>query len=85
MAEFPGLCERCGGPKVWTAVGSEVYTACKADCLDDQLDFFGRNPPLIALCEKPEQTPKMEHSREGGVVPPEGADFKESTDDDLPF
>jgi len=34
-----------------------MYVACQAECEDRQIDLFGRNPPLIALCEEPEQTP----------------------------
>ena len=64
---FPGRCDRCGGPQVWTHHAGDVWVACKHDCLDEQLDAFGRNPPLIALCAGPEETPKMEHQRGGGV------------------
>ena len=83
MIGFPGACEWCGGSQVWTHHAGEVYVACEADCLSPQLDAFGRNPPLIALCEKPEETPKMEQATEEGVVPLEsgaanGSDVGES-------
>ena len=69
------MCVRCGGPQVWTSVRGETWVACQADCIDDQVDMFGRNPPLVALCEEPEETPKaagVEHSGGEGVVPLEG-------------
>ena len=55
-----------------------MYVACQADCTEAQVDLFGRDPPLIALCEEPEQTPKSELIRGGGVRPLEGADTKTS-------
>ena len=66
---FPGLCVRCGGPQWWTEVDGVVWVACKADCVDDQLDFFeARLPPLIALGERPEDG--TEHPKEGGGKAP---------------
>ena len=73
---FPGRCDRCGGPQVWTHHAGDVWVACETECLSEQLDAFGRNPPLRALCDEPEQTPKMEHSTEGGVVPFVGGDAR---------
>ena len=70
---FAGSCVCCGGPQVWTLVADEVWVACSADCESDQADLFGRNPPLIALCEEAEQTPKVEHPEEGWVRPLESS------------
>ena len=65
---FPGRCDRCGGPQVWTHHAGEVWVACKHECVDEQLLLDGsRNPPLIALCAGPEETPKVELPKEGGV------------------
>jgi len=54
-----GKCSRCGGPNWWTIVRGKLWVACKGECTDDQIDIFGRNPPLIALCAEPEETPKV--------------------------
>ena len=51
---FPGLCVRCGGPQVWTLVSGDVWVACEHDCLSEQLDAFGRNPPLMAISSEGE-------------------------------
>ncbi len=62
---------------MWTLHAGEVYVACQLDCEDEQLMLDGsRNPPLIALCAAPEETPKMEHQREGGVGPRKGGDAR---------
>ena len=52
-----GQCDRCGGPQNWTIHEGEMWVACLADCTSRQLSLLGRDPPLIALCEKPEETP----------------------------
>jgi len=45
-AQFPGVCEFCGGPRVWTHVDEEIFVACSIECslwLESlcQLDLFG--------------------------------------------
>ena len=75
-----GVCVRCGGPNVWTTHAGEVWVACEADCLDEQLLLDGsRNPPLIALCDPPEGFERVGTilGREGRG-PPEGHSAKTS-------
>ena len=76
MSDSPGgSCERCGGPVWWTEVRGELWVACQAECLEEQGDLFGRNPPIVSLCEDTEETPKVgkrEPLEEEGVVPLEG-------------
>ncbi len=84
MAAPAGPCEWCGGPQVWTIIAGEVYVACEGGCLP--LPLEGLAPPLDSeLCAISEFDPDMELFRGGGVAPCEGADSKESEDDDLPF
>ena len=71
-----GPCEWCGGPQRWTIIRGDMYVSCDGGCLP--LDLEGLVPPsdseeLVRL----EQTPKMEHPREEGVVPLEGGDTDE--------
>ena len=75
VASPGGVCSRCGGPVWWTEVRGEMWVACQAECTDVQGDLFGRNPPIVSLCDEPEETPKArkrELSMEEGVVPLEG-------------
>ena len=67
---FPGTCDRCGSPQVWTFHAGDVWVACPKLCLDDQVDMFGRNPPLMALCSEAEGVAEL--SEREGVVPLEG-------------
>ena len=60
MMGFPGECDRCGGSQVWTVHRDEIWVACKHDCIDQQIDLFGRNPPMIALYER--EDPKKDRS-----------------------
>ncbi len=49
--------------------------ACEQDCLSEQLDLLGRNPPLIALCSEAEGRAELEvreHPREEGLEPRKG-------------
>ena len=76
-----GPCERCGGPQWWTVVRGEMWVACQAECEDDQMDLFGRNPPLIALLPEPDgdrRNTEAELFGGGGVVPCEGGDARTS-------
>jgi len=79
MSSPGGPCERCGGPTVWTVVRGEMFVACGDDCLEEQLDAFGRNPPLVALL--PERAGDRTNAEveliEGmGVVPCEGGEAR---------
>ena len=77
---FPGKCERCGGPQLWTFdARGDTWVCCEdPGCVDDQLVL----PSLD--CEGPEQTPKMremEHRERGRVVPLESGAVKVSETD----
>ena len=61
---------------MWTTIRGEVYVSCDRGCAS--LPGLGLDPPpdseeLI----RPEETPKMELSKEEGVVPCEGDDADE--------
>jgi len=71
---------------VWTIHQGEVWTACQVECCENQLDLFGRNPPLIALSADLSELPESDGTMSGrGVGPPEGSEADRSDHDDLPF
>ena len=77
---FPGPCEWCGGSQVWTTIRGEVYVSCDGGC--SPLPGLGLDPPPDSEeFVRSEETPKVEHSKEEGVVPLEGGatDEKDSS------
>ena len=73
---FPGVCDGCQGPLVWTMVRHEVWTACPS-CDSDQYEFEGILTPPVKEGEEFEGV-HWEQMEEEGVAPPEGGSTKMS-------
>ena len=79
MTEFPGECERCGGPQLWSFDHEgDTWVRCQdEDCVPEQLVLPGCDP------WSPEKFLEgaMEPEGAAGVVPYEGADATEVSGD----
>ncbi len=86
MTGFPGDCERCGGPQLWTADSEGmIWVKCEnPGCLDNQLvlDGFEDEPQGCYL-----ESPPVEPEGRIQVVPLEGSEARmiEEENRDLPF
>ena len=85
---FPGVCDLCGGPQVWTLRGDEVWSACQLGC---QLELFEGEEILPPLAKGDpgfnEVHPPEGTLRQEGSSTLVGGDAKTSEDRDreLPF
>ncbi len=71
---FPGECEVCGGPRIWTYIAGELYVACE----DSQNHLLEELLPPVSEGDMgwPEEKPNgevMEPSEKGGVGALEGS------------
>jgi hypothetical protein len=80
MTGFPGACDLCGGPQLWTLRNDELYVCCERQC---QLDLFADRGTTSRDSESGWFDPEvwlMEPLEESGVVPPEGSDANTGED-----